>query len=67
MVVYNKDVEIIKPLDSNQKFDSLKMAVAEEKTFITAVDEQKNQTIYIIFLELTKVKLQKIWESSSIT
>ncbi len=43
------------------------MAVAEEKTFISAVDEQKKQTIYVIFLELTKVKLQKIWESSSIT
>jgi hypothetical protein len=43
------------------------MVMTKEKTFIMAVDEHKKQTIYVLFQELTQVKLQKIWESSSIS
>jgi hypothetical protein len=50
LVVYFKEkIEVLRPLDSNQNFASLKMVVAKDKAFIMAVDEHKKQTFYVLY------------------
>jgi hypothetical protein len=58
---------VLTPLDSNQKFDSLKILVAKDKAFIIGVSEDKKQTIYVIYHDdLSTVKLNKLWSSNNI-
>jgi hypothetical protein len=50
LVVYFKEkIEVLRPLDSNQNFASLKMVVAKYKAFIMAVDEHKKQIFYVLY------------------
>ena len=57
---------MLKPLDSNQKFHYLRMIVAKDKAFIMAVDEQNKQTLYVLYHDLSTVKLKKLWCSHNI-
>jgi hypothetical protein len=41
----------LSPLESNQKFDSIKMLVGKEKAFIMAEDKKYLQTLYVIYLD----------------
>ena len=53
LFVIGQEKETLKlsPLESNQKFDWIKMLVDKEKAFIMAEDEQYLQTLYVIYFD----------------
>jgi hypothetical protein len=51
LIHYNKKPQLLNLPDLNQKFDSLKMLAANDKAYIMAIDDQKKQTLYVLYYE----------------